>query len=535
MTITDNTVYFLLLFDGRRMLRASHSACVLLAVAIIAVSQIFLFRKLQNIVGEDVNINENGIEKSFDGKRWEIQTQADRFKKQRSSPLVQFMYCPRISYNVFVIPGNKHFNSSHNVFGVRDTQWHTACKNIQFCKGSISRILLHNNGTVVESPPIAGVCDGLISKPPVWMEVDMSPAGPSTRTQTHSLLLLTFFQYPLSEVVFAAQQPQVRTVLERQAGLTFALGDSVYQQAQHTFVLPDFELVPCAVRVDDADVVLDVPVWNSETFPAPITSFIPCSASALDIREQHRKKSAALAHLSTFETDVLQILRLTSDAFNSVGVRFWLNSGTLLGLLRECGVIEHSKDADIGVFAEDFADNEKVRELVVVLQGLGLRLSHRFGTLRDSFELSFQSEDTGLKLDIFFFYAYNITGVAPPARHADGHSPVVHTKGWWNGGTQARTGLKFRYDFPAMTLCWASMLGQLDVRIPCNTEAWVAANYGPEWRTPVSVWDWKKSPPNVYPNGAWQQATWPFTIQCDVCMFKINHSSPFDVHFPTTI
>ena len=57
----------------------------------------------------------------------------------------------------------------------------------------------------------------------------------------------------------------------------------------------------------------------------------------------------------------------------------------------------------------------------------------RFGHPADSFELSFKGDD-GLKLDVFFFYREgNVT---------------------WNGGTQARTGKKFKYSFKPFDLCW---------------------------------------------------------------------------------
>ena len=130
----------------------------------------------------------------------------------------------------------------------------------------------------------------------------------------------------------------------------------------------------------------------------------------------------------------------------------------------------------------------------------GLRLSHRFGMLSDSFELSFEGAD-GVKLDIFFFYV-----------EAD------HT---WNGGTQARTGKKFKYTFPLFTLCWADLTG-LKVRVPCATDPFVAANYGTEWWQVVKQWDWKASPPNVRTNGIWEKQLWPKVIQCDVCSTKVD-------------
>jgi hypothetical protein len=171
---------------------------------------------------------------------------------------------------------------------------------------------------------------------------------------------------------------------------------------------------------------------------------------------------------------------------------FWLSSGTLLGWFRQvqgsffdftafvhlplltlhictapastsltlqCGFIGHAKDVDFGIFASDFHES-----IIPALADAGLHLSHRytltlthvylasvthhglfeqiwfqsiysfrFGHPDDSFELSFKT-DAGLKLDIFFFY-----------RDPD------YT---WNGGTQARTGRKFKYSFTPFELCW---------------------------------------------------------------------------------
>jgi hypothetical protein len=63
----------------------------------------------------------------------------------------------------------------------------------------------------------------------------------------------------------------------------------------------------------------------------------------------------------------------------------------------------------------------------------------------DSFELSFKDAE-GLKLDVFFFYR-------------DGDVT-------WNGGTQARTGRKFKYSFIPFSLCWTSFDGVM-VRSSC--------------------------------------------------------------------
>jgi hypothetical protein len=70
----------------------------------------------------------------------------------------------------------------------------------------------------------------------------------------------------------------------------------------------------------------------------------------------------------------------------------------------------------------------------------------------------------------------------------------------------------FRYLFPRFTLCWTEFL-ELKVRVPCETQAYIEANYGSDWFTPVTHWDWKSSPPNVRENGEWPAEEWAEVIR----------------------
>lgn len=121
------------------------------------------------------------------------------------------------------------------------------------------------------------------------------------------------------------------------------------------------------------------------------------------------------------------------------------------GWYRQCNIIPYSKDVDLGIWIKDYR-----HDITQAFQKAGLPLKHRFGKVRaglllvsldtyslnsgirdsgheneitflfqveDSLELSFQGND--VKLDIFFFYD-------------DGD--VV-----WNGGTQAKSGKKFKW------------------------------------------------------------------------------------------
>ncbi|KAL6096400.1 fktn [Pungitius sinensis] len=186
-----------------------------------------------------------------------------------------------------------------------------------------------------------------------------------------------------------------------------------------------------------------------------------------------------------FRRKVKSLLHLAGRTLAQLDVPFWLSSGTCLGWFRQCSVISYSRDVDIGIFIGDFRP-----DIVSAFRSAGLSLKHKFGKVEDSLELSFLSED--VKLDIFFFY---------------GEGDVV-----WNGGTQAKSGKKFKYIFPRFSLCWAELL-ELKVRVPCETLDYVTANYGATWSVPVRSWDWKKSPSNVQRNGEWPRVEWAELIQ----------------------
>lgn len=186
-----------------------------------------------------------------------------------------------------------------------------------------------------------------------------------------------------------------------------------------------------------------------------------------------------------FRRKVKSLLHLTARILTHLGIPFWLSSGTCLGWFRQCGVISYSRDVDVGIFIVDYRS-----DIITAFRDAGLTLKHKFGKVEDSLELSFLKDD--VKLDIFFFYE-------------EGDF-------MWNGGTQAKSGRKFKYIFPRFSLCWAELL-ELKVRVPCETLDYVMANYGKTWNIPVRSWDWKSSPNNVQDNGVWPPAEWEELIQ----------------------
>ncbi|KAL5021991.1 hypothetical protein ScPMuIL_001146 [Solemya velum] len=188
---------------------------------------------------------------------------------------------------------------------------------------------------------------------------------------------------------------------------------------------------------------------------------------------------------SRFKRKARQLIARARQILIDLDIPFWISSGTCLGWFRQCDIFPYAKDVDFGIFIKDYRP-----ELVTAFQRVGLPVKHVFGKESDSFELSFQAGD--VKLDLFFFY-----------------EEVDHI---WNGGTDYLTGQKFKYYFPRFSLCWAVLLG-LQVRVPCQTQSYIEANYGQTWFTPLRHWDWKSSPPNVQVNGIWTADEWNTVIQ----------------------
>ncbi|KAJ9580943.1 hypothetical protein L9F63_023876 [Diploptera punctata] len=220
----------------------------------------------------------------------------------------------------------------------------------------------------------------------------------------------------------------------------------------------------------------DIPHFLRE---ATNSRFVECNHMLAD--SFHRVHGKDTTHEAMrFVHRAWKLLSKAKAILDKLGVRFWISSGTCLGYFRQCDIIPHSKDVDIGIFITDYTE-----QILPEFLAHGFTLKHWFGKINDSLELSFTSGD--LKLDIFFFYE-------------DGRFV-------WNGGTQAKTGKKFKYIFPRFTLCWTEFL-ELKVRVPCETQAYVEANYGSDWFTPLTRWDWKSSPPNVRENGEWASDEW---------------------------
>lgn len=57
-----------------------------------------------------------------------------------------------------------------------------------------------------------------------------------------------------------------------------------------------------------------------------------------------------------FQLHGFDVLRLITKSLNKNGIKYWVDCGTLLGLIREGNVIKHDMDIDLGILQEDYTE-----------------------------------------------------------------------------------------------------------------------------------------------------------------------------------
>lgn len=160
-------------------------------------------------------------------------------------------------------------------------------------------------------------------------------------------------------------------------------------------------------------------------------------------------------------------LVLARNTLLKIGVRPFLVDGTLLGAIREGDFIGHDTDVDLGIWRRQWNP-----WIVPTLKGAGFRLHKVYGELNRGLQYAFKRG--AVKLDFFFYYP-------------DG--PLVYHAAWKDGSPIRYTYQRFRLRplrFRGETFC-----------APEAPVTFLETKYGPDWRVPVTDWDWAWGPKNA--------------------------------------
>lgn len=152
-------------------------------------------------------------------------------------------------------------------------------------------------------------------------------------------------------------------------------------------------------------------------------------------------------------------LRRLASGIQALGVPVFVNSGTLLGLVRDGALIAHDNDADLAVIMQASSQTDaaaKWRELGDKLRAAGLLDDQAFKP-EDPEILKLAEKETGIEIDLF------------PGWEQDGRIYVYpHTVG----------------ELTPEDVLPLQPTPQPGLYMPANPEKMLALNYGEDWRTP---------------------------------------------------
>ena len=192
------------------------------------------------------------------------------------------------------------------------------------------------------------------------------------------------------------------------------------------------------------------------------------------VDEKNRRKNKKLT-TENFNKNGTAVIGQFFDICNELDVECWLVYGTLLGCIRENGLIKHDYDFDVGMWKSDF--NQKLKDKLLEN---GFILAHQFeGIDYDAFEQTYQKD--GVSIDIFYSYK----------NEAETWTHVFHREKDEQLPPEIWKVRKLPY--PNKGLTKTTFLGK-QVFIPSNAEEYLALTYGDNWRIPDSNFDWKKGP-----------------------------------------
>lgn len=193
-----------------------------------------------------------------------------------------------------------------------------------------------------------------------------------------------------------------------------------------------------------------------------------------------------------------RVLAEYDAAMNEAKIPYMVYAGTLLGAIREHGMLKHDFDIDTAVFIEH--DYKKVRK---VLENVGFKLKRWF-EVDNSLK---GREETYVKdgVDVDVFYIYEDNG---QTYNCDFH-PFDDSKDLYESmKVYGKVGIR-KCNLPLSKDVIRAPFDDIEVNIPVNANEWLEARYGMNYMTPNPNYHDSGKEKNIY---EWTDVTAVFKV-----------------------
>lgn len=184
-----------------------------------------------------------------------------------------------------------------------------------------------------------------------------------------------------------------------------------------------------------------------------------------------------------FHRGCKELLELTDDILREAGIEYWLTYGTLLGAYRDYNFIPHDYDLDVALYWED---RDKIKELMLSA-GMKLKYEVHFGDWDNPENIEYRFEYNNTYIDFDFYKVSGRIAMTNNPSFVPGINPVPGQK---------VLVITEEIDNPFTGLTEIDFLGR-KYKVPANTEEYLIANYGKDFRTPIKDFNYKEHATNI--------------------------------------
>lgn len=168
----------------------------------------------------------------------------------------------------------------------------------------------------------------------------------------------------------------------------------------------------------------------------------------------------------------ISVLEQIKKGLDSNEIEFWVEFGTLLGVVREKNFLKNDEDIDLGAY---FEDSSRIREFLL---SNGFKKKHDFRFENQIVEERYSYKTLGFDFHYFFknkdtVHTYLLTQDYPAKDY------VCDV---------------YKYTYTSYSEVKELEFGNILVNVQEDYEKVLEEKYGPNWKIPTSKWDFNMSP-----------------------------------------